>query len=238
MNQRSLTRWPLLSSAFSEIVDRENQLCTRCCLRIRSFSVSFAARNEIAQPLADVITERPRITSAHGELATGDAATTSSPPRTATPPPPRLAVPFPFPFSGVLSASPQPHGRESHTTTTLHPYPTLSLAIQPPPFSSLASPLPSVGSSRSPAELPSSQSFDDPHRSLAPQRPSSSASTPLGPSFPVPHCGRFSLFIFVLGSRSLARFCFSRPGALVGVPPRPSTLPTRFGAVAAAAAVR
>lgn len=136
---------------------------------------------------------------------------------------PQHASPLPS-FSSPVS-SPQTHGREPHTTTALHPYPTLSLAVNSSPFRRFL-PL-SRGA-------PSPPSLDDPHRSLTPQRPSSSASTPLALSSPLPHRGRLSLLLSLYLCFPLApsHSCFARPGALVG---SPSTLPTRFSAAAVAA---
>lgn len=181
--------------------------------------------------------------------------------RAAAPPPPPRLTEFPFPLrrlvlrlslfqapslpislAGVLTASPQLHSREPHTTTTLHPYPTLSHSpsTQAPlspqrPLSTFCRSLPLSRCAPSPTFL------DDPHRSLTPRRPSSSASTPLGPPPSYPRRGR--LFSHLSSPfRSLAPTClsrspslslshsgFSRPGALVG---SPSTLdPPHLGSM-------
>lgn len=166
--------------------------------------------------------KRSHITSAHGELATGDAATTSSPPLTSATNPRPLSLLH----TDVLTASPQPRGRENLTPPPRFTHTPLSRR-QPNPHLQLV-----------PPPLP--------HQPLRPvlRRPAHTAlSVPSGslrarhPPLALPH------FIHIaLVSLHLCPSLASSPSSLFLVPapssasPRSTTLPTQFGAVAAAAA--
>lgn len=191
------------------------------CLRARLFPVSFTARDGRA-PGSLVCSQNvlaSRALTANYQLAT----------RRRRPPP--LLAPQHRRLHMLPSSvsSPQLHGREPHTATNASPIPhslTRRQLSSPPPTH-----LPSVPSLALPRN-PSSHSSDDPHRSLTPQRPSSSASTPLGSS-PAPSSPLFlavaialspplslslSLYLYLRSPFVLSRFCFSCPGALVGSP--------------------
>ncbi|KAL0128748.1 hypothetical protein PUN28_003853 [Cardiocondyla obscurior] len=191
-------------------------------------------RDRRASGLAAPFTECPRVTSAHGKLATGESGdattTTASSSRTAAPPLPHAPLPV------VLT--PAPRWREPHTATNASPIPhsltrrqlssplTLHLPFSPPFILpavlslSRATPHPSPPSTRTALSLPSGplrarQPPSVPRPSPPPPPPWSSLSLSRSP--------------FYLASASLVP-------APSSVPPRPSTFPTRFGAVAAAAA--